>query len=171
MNNLQNETQKHIISLFVNNKPGVLIRIALAFARRGYNIDNLVTHPTHNSKFSMITIGASGDEKSLALILKQLYKIVDVIHAKDRSRESIVTQELALIKCQLTLENRAEILHVIKSFDGQVVDMSPNSIIFSCVGDSIRLDSITEIFDPYNIVEVIRTGTILMLRGENPTTE
>lgn len=160
---------KHIISLLVNNKPGVLIRIALVFSRRGYNIDSLVTHATHDTRFSMITIGASGDEKSLKLILKQLFKLVDVIHAKDRSTEAIITQELALVKCKFTSSNIADILRIAHSFDCNILDMTKSSIIFNCIGDSIRLNSLENVFETYGVIEIIRTGTILMIRGEHPT--
>src|SRR6185295_19898434 len=89
---------QHSISLLVNNKPGVLIRIALVFSRRGYNIDSLVVSPTHNGKFARMNIVASGEPKTLVQIIHQLNKLIDVIHAKDHTGETVVEKELALIK-------------------------------------------------------------------------
>ena len=89
---------KHTISLYVNNKPGVLIRIALVFARRGYNIDSLVVSEGHDPRFSHMNITATGDEQTLQQILRQLNKLVDVIHAKDHTGDDIIQQDLALIK-------------------------------------------------------------------------
>lgn len=168
---MSNNTEKHIISLLVNNKPGVLIRISLVFARRGYNIDSLVTHPTHDPKYSMITIGASGNQKSLTLILKQLFKLVDVIEAKDRNNDEVVTQELAMVKCKFgTPSERSSILHIANSLNYKIIDISNTAIIFSCIGSSIELDSIEEVFASYGIIEIIRTGAIVMVRGSQRTT-
>ena len=170
MSNTTNNHDKHIISLLVNNKPGVLIRISLVFSRRGYNIDSLVTHATHNPKYSMITITASGLQKTLQLIIKQLYKLVDVIEAKDRSLDSVVIQELAMIKCKFDSEkHRGDILHIANSLKCNIVDISNTALIFSCTGNSVTLDSLEDIFAPYGIIEIIRTGTILMVRGDETT--
>src|SRR4051812_25185900 len=99
---------QHSISLLVNNRPGVLIRISLVFARRGYNIDSLVVSPTHNGKFARMNIVASGEPKTLEQIIHQLNKLVDVIHAKDHTGETVVEKELALIKVRCVPEKRTE---------------------------------------------------------------
>lgn len=170
MNNTTNNQNKHIISLLVNNKPGVLIRISLVFSRRGYNIDSLVTHVTQNPKYSMITITAIGEQKTLKLIIKQLYRLVDVIEAKDRSLDSVVIQELAMIKCKFNSEkNRGEILNIANSLQCTIVDISNTTVIFSCTDNNIALDSLEEIFSSYGVIEIIRTGAVLMVRGEETT--
>lgn len=161
--------KKHIISMLVNNKPGVLIRIALVFAKRGFNIDALVTHATPNPEFSMITTTVRGDEETLKLILKQLCKIIDVIRAEDRSEEEIVTQELALIKCALTEENKSELFLLIRSLRCEIVDISDSAVIISSIGDNMWLNSLEKVFDSYGIIEVLRTGTLLMIRGAQTT--
>ena len=94
----ENGMKKHAISLYVANKPGVLIRISLVFARRGYNIDSLVVSGAHDPNFSQMNIEATGDEKTLDQILKQLNKLVDVVHAKDNTGEDVIAREFALIK-------------------------------------------------------------------------
>ena len=99
-------TNQHSISLLVTNKPGVLIRIALVFSRRGYNIDSLVVSPTHNGKFARMNIVASGEPKTLIQIIHQLNKLIDVIHAKDHTGETVVEKELALIKVRCAPERR-----------------------------------------------------------------
>jgi acetolactate synthase-1/3 small subunit len=99
--------RKHTISLLVANRPGVLIRISLVLARRGYNIDSLVVSPASDPSFSMMNIVASGDEKTLDQILKQLNKLIDVVHASDRTGENIIQRELALIKLSCADEQRS----------------------------------------------------------------
>jgi acetolactate synthase-1/3 small subunit len=101
---------KHTISLYVANKPGVLIRIALVFARRGYNIDSLVVSEGHDPSFSHMTISATGDRKTLDQILKQLNKLVDVVHAKDHTEDTVIEREMALVKIKCPAEKRAEVL-------------------------------------------------------------
>lgn len=161
--------RKHIISLLVSNRPGVLIRIALVFAKRAYNIDSLITHPMHNKDFSIINITATGEERVLSQIIKQLNKLVDVVHVADTSNVPSVQLELGLMKIKFEEEARADLLHIAHSLDCDIVDVSANSLIISYVGDEQRLTAIQGILDPYGIIEIIRTGTLLMVRGEGAT--
>ena len=114
--------RKHTISLYVSNKPGVLIRIALVFARRGYNIDSLIVSEGHDPDFSNMNISATGDERTLDQILKQLNKLVDVVHAKDNTGEDVIQRELALlkVKCPVIAETLglAQGSLVLKRFGG-----------------------------------------------------
>ena len=103
------EIKKHSISLLVNNKPGVLIRIALVFARRGFNIDSLVVSESNVPEFSRMTIAATGDNKTLDQIIKQLNKLVDVVHATDNTGKNIIERELALLKVFCDSEKRVDV--------------------------------------------------------------
>ena len=107
---------RHSISLYVSNKPGVLIRIALVFSRRGYNIDSLVVSETEDPRFSRMNIVAQGDRTTLEQILKQLNKLVDVIHARDYSYEEVIQKELALFKIDCLPERRTEAFQVMDAF-------------------------------------------------------
>ncbi len=164
-----NGTKKHAISLYVANKPGVLIRIALVFARRGYNIDSLVVYGAHDPAFSQINIEATGDEKTLDQILKQLNKLVDVVHARDNTVEDVITREFALMKVACLPEKRAEILQVAHAFESESIDLTDRTVTIQVSGDSKKIDSVHKVFSTYGIVEMVRSGKIIIARGERPT--
>jgi len=159
----------HAIGLFVANKSGVLNRIALVFSRRGYNIDSLVTSPAKNTDFSHMNIIASGDKETLDQILKQLNKLVDVVHARDYANLDIVEKELALLKVKCIAENRTDIMQIGHAFRGEVVDISDTTITFQVTGPSRKIDGLVKMFEIYGIIEVIRTGKVLMAIGEELT--
>ncbi|WP_028973336.1 acetolactate synthase small subunit [Spirochaeta cellobiosiphila] len=164
-----NNTPKHTISLFVANKPGVLNRIALVFSRRGYNIDSLVVSPSKNDNFSQMNIVASGDERTLDQILKQLNKLVDVVHADDYSGDTIISKEMAIIKVSIDTETRMEILQVAQAFECETVDFTDTTISFLITGETIKLDSAENIFENFGILEIMRTGQVIMARGNRLT--
>ena len=159
----------HSISLLVNNKPGVLIRISLVFARRGYNIDSLVVSPAHNRQFSRMSITASGDPETLVLILGQLNKLVDVIHATDHTGDVVVQRELALIKVDCTAERRTEVLQITEHFKCQSIDISDTTLLLEATGNSDKLDALELILEKYGIVEIVRSGKLVMARGASAT--
>lgn len=159
----------HSISLLVNNKPGVLIRISLVFARRGYNIDSLVVSPAHNRQFSRMSITASGDPETLVLILGQLNKLVDVIHATDHTGDVVVQRELALIKVECPAERRTEVLQISEHFKCQSIDISDTTLLLEATGNSDKLDALELILEKYGIVEIVRSGKLVMARGASPT--
>ena len=159
----------HSISLLVNNKPGVLIRISLVFARRGYNIDSLVVSPAHNRQFSRMSITASGDPETLVLILGQLNKLVDVIHATDHTGDVVVQRELALIKVDCTAERRTEVLQISEHFKCQSIDISDTTLLLEATGNSDKLDALELILEKYGIVEIVRSGKLVMARGASAT--
>ena len=159
----------HSISLLVNNKPGVLIRISLVFARRGYNIDSLVVSPAHNRQFSRMSITASGDPETLVLILGQLNKLVDVIHATDHTGDVVVQRELALIKVDCTAERRTEVLQISEHFKCQSIDISDTTLLLEATGNSDKLDALELILEKYGIVEIDRSGKLVMARGASAT--
>ncbi len=161
--------RKHTISLHVANRPGVLIRIALVFARRGYNIDSLVVSPASDPDYSMMNIVASGDEKTLDQILKQLNKLVDVVHASDRTGEDILQRELALIKIGCSPVERSEILQLAHALRCEIVDLGENVVTLQTTGSSDEVDSVTKVLSGYDVIELVRTGKVLMIRGEQHT--
>ena len=159
----------HSISLLVNNKPGVLNRISLVFARRGYNIDSLVVSPAHNRQFSRMSITASGDPETLVLILGQLNKLVDVIHATDHTGDVVVQRELALIKVDCMAERRTEVLQISEHFKCQSVDISDTTLLLEATGNTDKLDALELMLEKYGIVEIVRSGKLVMARGASPT--
>ena len=164
-----NLVKKHVISLYVNNKPGALIRIALVFARRGYNIDSLVVSDGHDPAFSHMNITATGDEKTLHQILQQLNKLVDVIHAKDHTGDDIVERELALIKLHCTADTRNEILQVAHVFKCAAVNLTDTTITLEVTGETEKIDALHRMLNQYGILEMVRTGHVLIARGEETT--
>jgi len=164
-----NLVKKHVISLYVNNKPGALIRIALVFARRGYNIDSLVVSEGHDPAFSHMNITATGDEKTLHQILQQLNKLVDVIHAKDHTGDDIVQRELALIKLHCTADTRNEILQVAHVFKCDAVNLTDTTITLEVSGETEKIDALHRMLNQYGIREMVRTGQVLIARGEETT--
>ncbi|MEE8592295.1 MAG: acetolactate synthase small subunit [Spirochaetia bacterium] len=164
-----NLVKKHVISLYVNNKPGALIRIALVFARRGYNIDSLVVSEGHDPAFSHMNITATGDEKTLQQILQQLNKLVDVIHAKDHTGDDIVQRELALIKLHCTADTRNEVLQIAHVFKCAAVNLTDTTITLEISGETEKIDAIHRMLNQYGILEMVRTGNVLIARGEETT--
>ena len=164
-----NSTKKHAISLYVANKPGVLIRIALVFARRGYNIDSLVVSEAHDPSFSQMNIEATGDEKTLDQILSQLNKLVDVVHARDNTVRDVITRELALLKLSCAPEQRAEMLQLALAFGSETIDLTESTISIEVSGDSKKIDTVHTVFGPYGVLEMVRSGKIIIALGEQPT--
>lgn len=161
--------EKHVISLLVSNKPGVLIRISLVFARRGYNIESLAVSPSHDPRFSRMTITATGDRKTLGQILKQVNKLVDVMHARDHTGDVYVERELVLIKVSFPAEKRTEILQIADHFKCRSVDISRDAITFEATGTSDKLNALQVMLEPYGIFESVRSGKLIVARGMDMT--
>jgi acetolactate synthase-1/3 small subunit len=161
--------QIHTISLFVNNTPGVLVRVALVFSRRGFNIESLVVSPGAEGRFSRMTITCSGEPEVLEQIIKQLEKLVDVVHATDHTRDLAYETEIALIKVEAALEERTEILQVAEHFKARVVDFGTESMVLQAYGSSEKLDALISLLRPHSIAELVRSGKLLMARGKSTT--
>lgn len=156
----------HTISILVRNKPGVLVRVALVFARRGYNIDSLVVSPDMtDGGFSRITITCSGDPETLEQIIKQCTKLIDVVHALDHTGQATIETEIALVKIRCPLDRRTEILQIAEQYNAKVVDYGTESLIVRTYGQSDKLDAFTALMKQFEIVELVRSGKILMARG------
>jgi len=159
----------HTISVLVRNKPGVLVRVALVFARRGFNIDSLVVNSVMDTEFSRMTITCSGDPSTLDQIIKQLVKLVDVVRAIDHTGEQVIEKEMALIKVRCPPENRTAVLQVAEHFKGTTVDFGHESLILQMAGGSEKIDHVLALLQPFGIVDLVRTGKILMARGAGKT--
>ena len=161
--------QIHTISLFVNNTPGVLVRVALVFSRRGFNIESLVVSPGAEGRFSRMTITCSGEAEVLEQIIKQLAKLVDVVHAIDHTGDLAYETEIALIKIETSLGERTEILQIAEHYKARVVDFGATSLVLQAHGSSEKLDALIELLRPFQIVELVRSGKLLMARGGTVT--
>jgi acetolactate synthase-1/3 small subunit len=164
-----NTLPAHSISILVSNKPGALVRIALVFSRRGYNIDSLVVSPTLDNSVSRMNIVARGNPETLAQIIQQLEKLVDVIQAKDHTRQNVVEKELVLLKVRCKPEERSELLQLCDHFKAQTIDMTETSMIIQATGNSDKVEAMLSLCKKFEIVEYVRTGKIIMMRGESKT--
>lgn len=160
----------HTLSMYVNNQPGVLMRICQVFARRAYNIDSLVVSQGRDPRFSRLTLGISGDPAGLDQIIKQCDKLVDVIHCTEHTPGDTVVRDMVLVKLRVEgSERRTEVLQIIEHFGGKTIDMSENSMIARIEGDSEKVDAAIRLLSNHDIIETVRTGKVVMARGEQPT--
>ncbi len=155
----------HTISLYVNDKPGVLVRVALVFSRRGYNIESLVVSPAREQGYARMTITCSGDEAVFEQIIKQLAKLVDVVRAEDHTNQEMVETEVALVKVELPLEKRTPLLQIVEHYKAKVVDYGPETMMVRVYGESKKLDGMMSLLQSYDVREVVRSGKIVMARG------
>ena len=156
----------HTISILVRNKPGVLVRVALVFSRRGYNIESLVVSTdVANGDFSRMTITCSGDPETLEQIIKQVTKLIDVVHAFDHTGQAVYETEVGLVKLKCKLTERTEILQIAELYSAKVVDYGVDSLIVRIVGAAEKLDIFLDLLRSYQVVELVRSGKIIMTRG------
>lgn len=160
----------HTLSMYVNNQPGVLMRICQIFARRAYNIDSLVVSQGRDPRFSRLTLGISGDPAGLPQIILQCDKLVDVIHCYEHTPDNSVVRELSLIKVRAEGgEKRTEILQIVEHFGGKTVDFTESSMVIRIEGASDKVDAAIRLLTNYEIIETVRTGKVVMARGEQAT--
>ncbi|MCL2862904.1 MAG: acetolactate synthase small subunit [Methanimicrococcus sp.] len=158
-------TQSHTLSILVENHYGVLTRVAALFARRGYNIDSLAVGTTEDPDVSRMTIVVNGDEAVIEQVIKQLYKLIEVIKVVDLSKEEYVDRELALIKVAATSETRADILQIVEIFRAKIVDVGSNTMMIEITGGGDKISSLEKLLRPFGIKELARTGKVGLLRG------
>ena len=159
----------HTLSMLVNNQPGVLMRICQVFARRAYNLDSVVVSHGRDPQFSRLTLGISGDPSGLEQIIKQCNKFIDVIHCNEHKEKNFVTRELAFVKILCSPDERGEILQIIKHFNCKTVDLTEKSIVAMIHGDSDKVNSAVRLLSKFEIIETVRTGKVVMARGEAST--
>jgi len=156
---------RHVISLLVENKFGVLARVAGTFSGRGYNIESLTVAETMDSGVSKMTIVTNGNDQVIEQITKQLNKLVDVIKVSDLTEADFVGRELALIKVNVENNSRSEILSIVDIFRSKIVDVAQDGYIIEATGDEKKLAAIIELLRPFGMKEIARTGIVAMTRG------
>ncbi|HEY3362099.1 MAG TPA: acetolactate synthase small subunit [Methanosarcina sp.] len=156
---------KHTLAVLVENKSGVLFRVASLFSRRGYNIDSLAVGVTEDPKISRMTIVVDGDDYVLEQVTKQLNKLVDVIKVSDIGVDEAVERELALIKVTADVSARTEIIQIADIFRARIVDVAPKSITVEVTGDEAKIQAIEKLLRQFGIKEMVRTGKIALVRG------
>ena len=165
----QRTGRKHILSILVENKPGVLTRIAGLFARRGFNIDTLAVGPTDDEKISRITMTLDGATQPIDQVTKQLHKLVNVLKIRDLEPDDTVARELALFKLAVDGATRAEVMQICEIFRGKVVDVGKRSIIIEITGTNEKIEAFEQLVRPFGMVEMMRTGEIAIVRGRGET--
>jgi acetolactate synthase-1/3 small subunit len=156
---------KHVISLLVENRFGVLARVAGMFSGRGYNIESLTVAETTDPSVSRMTIITRGNDQVIEQITKQLNKLIDVIKVSDLTDTEFVGRELALVKVNVNESTRSEILSIIEIFRSKVVDVGQDSYIIEATGDANKIEAIIDLLKPFGIKEIARTGQVAMVRG------
>lgn len=157
--------ERHLLSILVDNEPGVLSRIAGLFSGRGYNIESLsVAQTAENTDVSRITMVTTGDEHILEQIKKQLHKLINVTTVNDLTDKKYVQRELILIKVSAKPDMRAEILRIVDIFRSRVVDVGPEHFTIEMSGDENKLEAFVDLLRPMGIIETSRTGSIALAR-------
>jgi acetolactate synthase-1/3 small subunit len=161
--------RRHIVSILVENKPGVLTRIAGLFARRGFNIDTLTVGPTDDENLSRITLTVDGALHPIDQVTKQLHKLVNVLKIRDLEPADTVARELALFKVAADGTQRAEVMQICEIFRGKVVDVTKRSIIVEITGGRDKIEALERMLRPFGLIEMMRTGEIAINRGRGET--
>lgn len=157
---------RHTLSVLVENKPGVLARVAGLFARRGFNIHSLAVGPTEIEDISRMTIVVNVETKPLEQVVKQLNKLVPVIKIVELEKESSVERELLLIKVKADAETRAQIVEIADIFRSKIVDVAPGALTIEATGSPDKLEAMTSLLRGYGIKELVRTGLVALARGD-----
>jgi acetolactate synthase-1/3 small subunit len=163
--NGQQSAKKHTIAVLVENRFGVLSRVAGLFSARGYNIESLSVGETLDPTVSRMTLVVHGDEFVIEQVIKQLHKLIDVIKVIDLTHENHVERELVLVRINAESQHRAEILRTADIFRAKVVDVTPMTLTLEVTGDESKLDAIIELLKPMGIQELVRTGKVAIARG------
>jgi len=156
---------KHTLAVLVENRPGVLTRVAGLFSRRGFNIESLAVGVTENPDTSRMTIVVNGDDRVLEQVMKQLNKLIDVIRVSDLPSEEAVNRELALIKVGVDSTTRAEVMQIVDVFRAKIVDVGIKSLVIEVTGDESKINAMEALLRQFGIREMVRTGKIAMNRG------
>ena len=162
---MNSKTMRHTLSVLVENKFGVLARVAGMFSGRGFNIDTLNVAPTHDARYSRITATVKGDTQQLDQAIKQLQKLVDVIEVDDLAQGQFAARELVLVKVAADGSKRTELLQICEIFRANIVDVSHRSMIIEMTGRQSKIDGFLEMITPFGIKQMARTGTAALRRN------
>ncbi|HOT23666.1 MAG TPA: acetolactate synthase small subunit [Thermoleophilia bacterium] len=157
---------KHTLSVLVENKPGVLTRVAGLFARRGFNIESLAVGQSEDPRLSRITITIDGAERPIDQVMKQLHKLINVVKIRNLQPSGMVAEELMLVKVNAEGEKRAEVLQVAEVFKAKIVDVDRRTVVLRVVGSTQKLEAFLELLKPLGVLEIVRTGIIAIARGK-----
>jgi len=161
--------RKHVLSVLVENKAGVLTRIAGLFARRGFNIDTLAVGPTEDPEISRITMTLDGAEHPIDHVTKQLHKLVNVLKIRDLEPEETIAREMALLKISADGATRAEVMQLADIFRSRIIDVSSRTVTIEVTGTAEKIEAFETMVKPFGIVEMVRTGEIAIARGKGQT--
>ena len=161
--------RKHLLSILVENKPGVLTRVAGLFARRGFNIDTLTVGPTDDERVSRITLTLDGALHPIDQVTKQLHKLINVLKIRDLEPADTVARELALFKISVDGAQRGEVMQICEIFRGKVVDVTKRSLVIEITGTCGKVDAFERLVRPFGLIEMARTGEIAISRGRAET--
>ena len=159
--------RKHVLSILVENKPGVLARIAGLFARRGFNIDTLAVGPTDDANVSRITLTLDGAVHPIDQVTKQLHKLVNVLKIRDMEPDETIQREMAVFKVTAAVENRAEIMQFAQIFRANVIDVSRRTMTIEITGSADKVEAFERMIRPHGLVEMVRTGEVAIARGSD----
>ncbi|QMU72397.1 acetolactate synthase small subunit [Streptacidiphilus sp. P02-A3a] len=162
---------KHTLSVLVENKPGVLARIAALFSRRGFNIDSLAVGPTEHPDISRMTIVVNVEDLPLEQVTKQLNKLVNVIKIVELDPVAAVRRELVLVKVRADSETRSQITEIVQLFRAKTVDVSPDAVTIEATGGSDKLEAMLKMLEPYGIKELVQSGMVAVGRGARSITD
>jgi acetolactate synthase-1/3 small subunit len=158
--------QFHTIVALVEDRPGVLTRVASMFRRRGFNIASLAVGKSEQPGLSRMTFVVNGDEATVNQVTNQLDKLIDVIRVSDISNQEIVARELALIKVKSTTASRGEIIEIVNLFRANVVDVGVQSLVIEVTGEEDKVNALHNLLEPFGVLEMLRTGLVAMVRGQ-----
>jgi acetolactate synthase-1/3 small subunit len=157
--------RKHVLSILVENRPGVLARVAGLFSRRGFNIDTLAVGPTDDANVSRITLTLDGAVHPIDQVTKQLHKLINVLKIRDMEPDETVAREMALFKVSAAVENRAEIVQFAEIFRAKIVDVSRRALIVEVTGSHEKIGAFESMLRPHGLLEMVRTGEVALARG------
>jgi len=158
--------QRHVISVLVENKPGVLARVSGMFSGRAFNIHSLAVAPTMDDKLSRMTIVTHGNEQIIEQILKQLRKLINVLKVQDLTEGDFVEREMVLIRVKASSAKRAEVSRIAEVFRARVVDMSRENLTLEVSGGQSKIEGMLDLLAPFGVQELIRTGTVAIPRAK-----
>jgi acetolactate synthase-1/3 small subunit len=162
---------KHTLSVLVENKPGVLARIAALFSRRGFNIDSLAVGPTEHPAISRMTVVVDVEDKPLEQVTKQLNKLVNVIKIVELEPAQSVQRELLLLKVKADLDSRSHVLETVQLFRAKVVDVAADAVTIEATGSAEKLDALLRMLEPFGIRELVQSGVVAVSRGPRSMTD
>jgi acetolactate synthase-1/3 small subunit len=155
----------HTFAVYVDNKPGVLNRVSSLFRRRGFNIESLTVGHTESEGLSRMTIVVDTDDRGAQLVEANLYKLIPVRRVDNITRRQTISRDLAMVKVATTDENRSQILQLADVYRARIVDVSRETLVIEVTGAEEKVDSLVEMLRPFGILEMVRTGRVVMARG------